>query len=104
MSTPDPASPTITLETPLKRGEQTIDAITLRKPRAGELRGLSLFELVKMDATAIMTLLPRITAPAITRAEAERLDPPDLFELGTEIANFLSPRAMREPDTASPTT
>lgn len=42
----------ITLETPLQRGEQTINDITLRKPSAGELRGLSLVSLLQMEVTA----------------------------------------------------
>ena len=37
-----PAPNTVTLETPLKRGDQTITAVTLRKPASGELRGVAL--------------------------------------------------------------
>ena len=33
---------TITLSDPIKRGEQVIAQVTLRKPRAGEMRGLTL--------------------------------------------------------------
>ncbi|WP_247392571.1 phage tail assembly protein, partial [Ralstonia pseudosolanacearum] len=43
---------TITLDTPITRGEQTISTITVRKPGAGELRGVSLMDLMRMDVTA----------------------------------------------------
>ena len=33
---------TVKLETPIKRGETEITVVKLRKPKAGELRGLSL--------------------------------------------------------------
>lgn len=101
MTTTNPDSITVPLDTPLQRGEGQITAITLRKPRSGELRGLSLFDLMKLDATASMTLLPRISTPSLTRAEAERLDPADLFSLAAEVANFLSPKAAKAQ--ASPT-
>lgn len=92
---------TVTLETPLKRGEQTITEIQLRKPRAGELRGLSLFDLVRMEVSAAQTVLPRISSPTLTRQEVDSLDPADLFQLSAEVAAFLSPKAAQEQDSPS---
>ena len=85
----------ITLETPLQRGEQTINTITLRKPSAGELRGLSLVSLLQMEVTALTTVLPRITSPALTNDEINRLDLPDLMQLGSEVAGFLVPKSAK---------
>jgi hypothetical protein len=85
----------ITLETPLQRGEQTINTITLRKPSAGELRGLSLVSLLQMEVTALTTVLPRITTPALTSDEINRLDLPDLMQFGSEVASFLVPKSAK---------
>lgn len=85
---------TITLDTPLKRGETEITEITLRKPAAGELRGLSLSALLNLDAGAVMQLLPRITH--LTPDEAQRLDVPDLVACGLEIAGFLLPKRLQQ--------
>ena len=85
----------ITLETPLQRGDQTIAEITLRKPSAGELRGLSLVSLLQMEVTALTTVLPRITSPALTNDEINRLDLPDLMQVGGEVASFLVPKSAK---------
>lgn len=94
---------TITLDTPLKRGETEITEITLRKPAAGELRGLSLSALLNLDAGAVMQLLPRISTPLLTPDEAQRLDVPDLVACGLEIAAFLLPKRLQQaPDGPTP--
>ncbi|MDH0866462.1 phage tail assembly protein [Mitsuaria sp. GD03876] len=89
---------TITLDQPIKRGTQEINQVELRKPSAGELRGVSLFDLVRMDVAAAQTILPRITVPSLTRPEIDALDPADLFQLSAEVAAFLSPKAAKEQD------
>lgn len=86
---------TVTLETPLKRGEQTIDQVTLRKPAAGELRGTSLAALVNLDVDALQKVLPRIATPMLTEADVARLDPADLVQLGGVFAGFLLPKAAQ---------
>ncbi len=96
-----PTTATVTLDTPLKRGDTAITQIELRKPRAGELRGVALYDLVRMDVAAVQTVLPRITTPTLTRPEVDSLDPADMFQLAAEVSAFLSPRAAQE--LASPT-
>ncbi|MGC9419664.1 MAG: phage tail assembly protein, partial [Rhodovulum sp.] len=51
----------ITLQSPVQRKDETIDQIHLRRPAAGELRGLSLAQLMQMNVDAILKLVPRIT-------------------------------------------
>lgn len=80
---------TITLDTPIKRGDQEITTITLRKPGSGELRGVSLMDLMRMDVTALHTVLPRITDPTLTAADVSKLDPADLVQLASEVTSFL---------------
>lgn len=87
---------TITLEEAIKRDGGNITSISLRKPASGELRGLSLVELLNMEVDPLHKLLPRITQPSITEAEAKALSPADLVQLGTEVVIFLAPKSARE--------
>lgn len=86
---------TLTLDTPLERGNQTIDKITLRKPRSGELRGVSLSDLVSLDVAALSKVLPRISSPTLTEADVANIDPADLVQLGGIFAGFLMPKAVK---------
>ena len=92
----DQQTTTITLDTPIKRGEQDIAVITVRKPGSGELRGVSLMDLMRMDVTALHTVLPRITAPTLTTADVSKLDPADLVKLASEVTGFLLPKEAKE--------
>lgn len=89
----DTAANTITLDTPIRRGDTTIERITLRKPKSGELRGISLTDLLQMDVNALCTVLPRISAPMILKQEVGDMDPADLVQIGTMVSGFLLPRA-----------
>ncbi|EPH0095053.1 phage tail assembly protein [Pluralibacter gergoviae] len=86
---------TVTLETPLKRGEQFIDSITLIKPTAGTLRGVSLAALAGSEVDALIKVLPRITSPSLTEQEIATLDLPDLIALAGEVVGFLSPTSAQ---------
>ena len=98
-----PAPNTVTLETSLKRGDQTITAVTLRKPASGELRGVALADLLRLDVSALITVLPRITSPTLTAQDAQQLDLVDLTALGTEVLGFFMTKADRALLQASPT-
>lgn len=88
----------ITLDTPIKRGDDTITTVSVRKPAAGELRGVSLTELLQMEVTALTKVLPRITTPTLTEQEVGRMDPADMLQLGTEVSGFLLPNRMKQAD------
>lgn len=103
MKTPDPAAPaknfneeTITLDTPIVRGETQITTIVLRKPASGELRGVSLIDLAQMDVLSLRKVLPRITTPSLTDFEIGRMDPADLLQCGVAVGSFLLKRSDRE--------
>ena len=85
----------VTLDTPIKRGDQVIGMVQLRKPSTGELRGLSIAALANLDVDEIRKLLPRITQPVLTAADVDQLDPADTLQLGGEIVDFLLPKAKR---------
>jgi hypothetical protein len=83
------ASHTFTLAAPIARGETAIEALTIRKPSAGQLRGLSLQSLLSLDITAILTVTPRITMPPITRPRPTSLTLPTSPKSGARSAIFL---------------
>jgi hypothetical protein len=83
---------TITLETPIKRGDNTITEVTISKPNAGALRGVALLPLLQMDVNAMALVLPRITTPTLTQPEVLALDPADLMQFATEVTGFLLPK------------
>jgi len=86
---------TITLDTPIVRGETTIDTIEIRKPTSGQLRGLSMVTLSQLEYAALETLLPRITNPPLSTTEIAALDPADFMQLGGEVMDFLLPKAAK---------
>ncbi|MGQ5524819.1 phage tail assembly protein [Chitinimonas sp. PSY-7] len=97
IATPTNTNPnTITLETPIQRGEQLIETVTLRKPKAGNLRGISLLNLMQMETDAVIRVVPRISEPTLNAQDMDRLDTADLVQFGTMIAGFLLPKAVKE--------
>ncbi|MGY2295006.1 phage tail assembly protein [Pseudomonas yamanorum] len=86
---------TVSLDTPIRRGTTTIDSITLRKPNSGELRGISLAELLQMDVNSLIKVLPRISTPTLTAVEISTMDPADLFALSTKVSGFLLQKSMK---------
>lgn len=87
--TPAQDDNTVQLETPIRRGNNNITQVTLRKPMAGELRGVSLAELLQMKVDALQTVLPRITNPVLHKQDMANLDPADLVNLGSKVVGFL---------------
>ncbi|EMD4939284.1 phage tail assembly protein [Escherichia coli] len=80
----------ITLDNPVKRGEQVIEQVTLMKPNAGTLRGVSLAAVANSEVDALIKVLPRMTAPMLTEQEVAALELPDLVALG-ELFTPLKP-------------
>ena len=86
----------VPLERSIKRGEKEITEIEIIKPNSGALRGASLRGLLDFKADDIITVLPRVTLPALTPAEAQCLDPVDLLEMGAKIVDFLLSKRLKE--------
>jgi hypothetical protein len=84
---------TITLNTPITSGDQTISAITLRKPSVSAMRGIATYELLRMDTDTLIRLLPRISEPTLTTAHINQMDCADLIHLGATVSSFLLTRA-----------
>lgn len=86
---------TVVLDTPIRRGTTTIDSITLRKPNSGELRGVSLSELLQLDVNSLIKVLPRISTPSLTSIEVTSMDPADLVALSLKITGFLLQKSAK---------
>ena len=86
---------TVILDTPIRRGTTLIDSITLRKPNSGELRGVSLAELLQMDVNSLIKVVPRISTPTLTTLEVSSMDPADLFALSTKVTGFLLQKSLK---------
>lgn len=83
----------VVLEAPIKRGESEISQVELIKPNAGALRGVRLSDLAGSDVDSLITVLPRITVPALTKADCNNLDPADLITLAGKVIGFLSSKS-----------
>lgn len=85
----------IELDIPIERGEQSITHLTLRKPKAGELRGVNLLDLMQMNTNVLTKVLPRITQPSLTEADIGKLDPADLTACAIQVACFLVQKSAK---------
>lgn len=92
----DPDTETVTLETPIVRGEQVINTITIRKPKTGALRGLALSDVMKLEVDAMSKLIPRVTTPTIVEHEVSNLDLPDFINISSAVVGFFASTAERE--------
>ncbi len=86
---------TIVLDTPITRGNQTITQVVIRKPAAGELRGIRIQSLLEMDVESVMTALTRVTIPTLSKPELMQTDPADFLQLGMGLITFLLPKSIQ---------
>lgn len=91
----NPNEETVELDAPIVRGTQTITSVTIRKPMAGELRGVALVDLMQLDVLALRKVLPRITTPSLTDIEIGRMDPADLVQCGVAVSGFLLQKSAK---------
>lgn len=87
---------TVTLETPIKRESGDLAKIQIIKPKTGDLRGVSLVELMQMNTDAIVKVLPRVTHPSIVPHEVQDMDISDVLQCGTELVGFLLPASAKD--------
>ncbi len=77
---------TVALPTPFEKDGNTITEIELRKPNAGNLRGLSLLGVCEMQFDAACTLLPRIST--LNERDLLNMEVENLTPLMVEMASF----------------
>ena len=86
----------VKLSVPIKRGDDAIGEVALRRPKAGELRGLNLTQVLAMNVDAMITLIPRISTPPLLPAEVGDMDPVDFTQLADEVVSFFVPASQLE--------
>jgi hypothetical protein len=84
---------TVVLDVPVQRGQTLIEQVIVRKPNAGELRGIQLAELLQLDVTSLIKVIPRLTS--LTAVEVGTLDPADLLAIGTQVVGFLLQKQVK---------
>lgn len=99
--TVNPNEAVVELDKPITRGTNTHQSLTLRKPASGELRGVSLLDLMQMDVQALSKVLPRITSPSLTTQEVSAMDPADLLACGVAVSGFLLQKSAKEASLAA---
>lgn len=108
-STPTPAGvaafTTFALDSAIVVGGQVAfpagTEIQVRKPGAGELRNLAVAPLLQMDYNSLEAIAPRITSPVLHKHHVAAMDPADLTQLGSEVADFLLPKGAKAPSPAA---
>jgi len=85
---------TVVLDAPITRGNTAITEVIVHKPQSGALRGIRLQALLEMDVESIMTVLPRVTTPSLSKTEIIVMEPADLIQLGMELVTFLLPKSV----------
>ena len=91
----DPNLETVTLDTPIVRGDTVISQITIRKPKAGSLRGLSLTDVLKLEFDAIAKLVPRVASPGLVEHDLAAMDLADFTKVATAVVGFFASPAER---------
>ncbi len=87
---------TIELDHPVIRGETEIRTVQIRKPKAGDLRGLSLSDLFDMKTDTVLTVIPRVSIPTLTTHEASQLEVSDLFKFSVRLVAVLLPEESQQ--------
>ena len=82
---------TVKLKHPIARDSGAmVEEITLRRPKAGDLKGLSTFDVVRLDTNAICTLVGRISEPAFPPALFWQLEVNDLASISGAVVGFFA--------------
>lgn len=79
----------VPLDTPLKRGAQKFNSVTIRKPMGGATSGAKVIDLLNLDLVAASKVVPRISTPVITAQEFLAMPAEDCTAIAGEIAGFL---------------
>ncbi len=85
----------VELEQPIIQGETKITQLTLRKPTAGELRGIKLIQIMELIPDAFFQLIPRICTPTVTIGQLHTIDATDLLEIMAKIASMLEKKSSQ---------
>ena len=98
----------IPLQEPIKRGDgeaaTVIESVQIRRPTAGELRGVKLGALMTTDVSSLISVLPRVTMPSLLETEVAKMNPVDFIALGDALTDFFYSPAQKAAMVATLTT
>lgn len=80
----------VTLQNPIIRDGKPVSEIELTAPTGAHLRGVSLLDLLRLDTSAVVEVVPRISQPRLTKQEISSMSAPDLVDLASATASFLT--------------
>ena len=84
----------INLDYPITLGEQKVSKVILRKPSAGDLRGIRMVQIGQLNYDEFELLLPRITEPTLNKVHLQQLDPADLLFMMDSCADFFQRKSQ----------
>lgn len=84
----------ITLPKPARIGGSEVTTVTVAKPTAGQLRGVSLAELLQLRTDPLLTVLPRVVSPHPSPAEMEDMAPEAFLALSVAVLGFFEAAAL----------
>lgn len=82
---------TVILNNAVEINGKKLKKISLREPKAGELRSLSMLEVVQLNTNALTILVPRISD--LTETDINNMGAADLLLIGAAVASFFAPAA-----------
>ena len=78
----------VKLSEPVTIDGNEVTEINLRKPRAGEMRGMKLTDVLQMDTMTMIKLLPRISSPPLSEAQVANMEVEDFTDLASKTVLF----------------
>lgn len=93
---------TFKFDRPIPYGNTELSEITLRRPVAGDLRGVRLRGLHEMEVDTLTTIVPRISTPVVTAGQLAAMDPYDTIRLMEEVTDFFNTSPTASQKTSSP--
>lgn len=79
---------TVTLKAPVDIDGKKTTEISLREPKAGELRGVQLVQLMAGDMATLAKVVPRISEPPLTENQIHQMSLSDMTSLYTGLSGF----------------
>lgn len=80
--------------TPIPYGAGELAELTMRRPKAGDLKGVKLIGLTEMDPSMVIKIAARLATTPVVEAQLEQLEVYDLMELTEKVVGFFGKPEM----------
>lgn len=85
----------IVLSVPIHRGNSFVSGVRLRSPSAKDMEGINMLDLVAGDDNSVISVLTRITTPALTYSELICLSQDSFNEMKVLLLTSLLTKKQR---------